>query len=157
MIMLVSVRVWSRDRNRSRNHNLACLVPSPRGLTPQTAPAVAMSPTSALPGPVLPGISSRFLPRPCSPGTGTSLWVPHCPSFVPFTLSTLLQELLSLKSLYLGTSPVIQELRLCIPDAGAQVWPLVGGTRSYKLQLTHAATRVEDPECHNWDLGQTNK
>ena len=147
MIMLVSVRVWSRDRNRSRNHILACLVPSLRGLTPQTAPAVALSPTSALawtysPRHQLSVPPSSLQPWDWSPGASLSLVCPlrliHTSTGTPFIKVSLFRD-----------SPVVQELSVCIPDAGGPGLTPGWGTRSYKLQLTHAATRVEDPECHH--------
>ena len=52
-----------------------------------------------------------------------------------------------------GTSPVVQWLRLCTPNA-ADLGSIPGwGARSNSL---HAATKIEDPMCLNQDPEQPN-
>ena len=65
-----------------------------------------------------------------------------------------------------GTSLVVQWLRLWAPNAGSLGLITGQGTRSHMLQgrvhisqlkILNAATKSDDPTCHNWDLVQPNK
>lgn len=59
----------------------------------------------------------------------------------------------------LGTSPVVQWLTLCAPNAGGPGSIPSQETRSCmpQLQIPHAAMKGSDPEWHSRDLVQSNK
>ena len=45
------------------------------------------------------------------------------------------------------------------PMKGAQVWTLVGALDPIccNKKIPHAATKIKDPACHNWDPEQPHK
>ena len=51
----------------------------------------------------------------------------------------------------MGTSLVVQWLRLCAPNAGARGLIPGQGTKAHMLQpkISHAAMKIEDPMCCN--------
>ena len=75
--------------------------------------------------------------------TGTSAWASRGPLQLP-------GHRLHLTSQQLGTSLVVQWLRLCTHNAGDMGLILGQGARSHMPQLSSlAATKIEDPSCCN--------
>ena len=59
----------------------------------------------------------------------------------------------------MGTSVVVQWLRLQAPIAGGLGFILSQETRSHtpQLKISYAPVKIEDPACYNEDLVQSNK